>query len=111
MRKYKHTKVERKILERANEHLAEMRKEFFKNEDFINPRIEKPAEFEVRGYDTSTKDTPRLEKIQEPQEEIKEDPPTIQDDAPANIQEPEIKNEPMAVFAKRIINMVRFLIQ
>ena len=41
IRKYKHTKVEWKLLEKANKHLAEMRREFMKNENFQDPRHSK----------------------------------------------------------------------
>ena len=57
IRKYKHTKIEREILERANKHLAEMRREFLKNIDFQNPNIEKPVEFEIKDYDTAVKNS------------------------------------------------------
>ena len=50
IRKYKHTKVERKIMDRANKHLAEMREEFMKNKRFIGPGFEVPPEFELNGY-------------------------------------------------------------
>ena len=72
-----------------------MKSSFFKNENFISPRIEKPAEFEVRGFDTGTKDTPRFKETKEPQETIQEAPPPTQEDAPADAQEPEIKPEPI----------------
>ena len=48
IRKYKHTKVEWKLLEKANKHLAKMRREFMKNENFKDPRMEKPIELENR---------------------------------------------------------------
>ena len=54
IRKYKHTKIEREILERANKHLAEMRQEFLKS-DFHNPNLEKPVEFEIKDYDDAVK--------------------------------------------------------
>jgi len=57
IRKYKHTKIEREILERANKHLADMRREFLKNNDFQNPRLEKPVEFEIKDYDTAVKNS------------------------------------------------------
>merc|ERR1712030_309336 len=55
--KYKHTKIEREILERANKHLAEMRREFLKS-DFQNPNMEKPVEFEMSDYDKAVKTSP-----------------------------------------------------
>ena len=54
IRKYKHTKIEREILERANKHLAEMRREFLKS-DFHNAEVEKPVEFEMSDYDKALK--------------------------------------------------------
>jgi hypothetical protein len=83
--KYKHTKIEREILERANKHLAEMRREFLKNDDFQNPRMEKPVEFEIKDYDTA------VETSKYPQTEIRKPEPTTEEPA----QEPEIKQEPL----------------
>merc|ERR1712030_76112 len=56
IRKYKHTKIEREILERANKHLAEMRREFIKS-DFHNAEVEKPVEFEITDYDKALKNS------------------------------------------------------
>ena len=56
IRKYKHTKIEREILERANKHLAEMRREFLKS-DFQNAAMEKPVEFEIKDYDEALKNS------------------------------------------------------
>ena len=65
IRKFKHTKVERHILERANKHLAEMRREFLKS-DFIH--AEKPAEFTMEDYDKAVKESkhPQPETITRP---------------------------------------------
>ena len=84
IRKYKHTKIEREILERANKHLADMRREFLKS-DFQNPRMEKPVEFEIKDYDTAVKNSIY------PQAEVRTPVPTPE--APS--QEPEIKQEPV----------------
>ena len=46
------------LLEQANKHLAEMREEFLKNDDFQNPRLEKPEKFEITDYDTAKKNSP-----------------------------------------------------
>ena len=34
-----------------------MRREFLKNDDFQNPRMEKPVEFEIKDYDTAVKNS------------------------------------------------------
>ena len=81
IRKYKHTKIEREILERANKHLAEMRREFLKS-DFHNPNMEKPVEFEIKDYDTAIKNS------KHPMDMTPMTPPSTTSDP-----EPEIKKE------------------
>ena len=83
IRKFKHTKVERYILERANKHLAEMRKEFLKS-DFNLPNAEKPAEFEMEDYDKAVKES------NYPQPKANERPAIPTEDP----KEPNIKEEP-----------------
>ena len=55
--------------------------------------MDKPEEFEIRDYDTSTRETPRQQTIQEPPEEKQGDPPTNQEEPSTSIQEPEIIQE------------------
>ena len=62
-----------------------MRREFLKNDDFQNPRMEKPVEFEIKDYDTAVKNS------KFPQTVIRN--PTPAPEEPT--QEPEIKQEPM----------------
>ena len=101
IRKYKHTKIEREILERDNKHLAEMRREFLKNNNFQNPRMEKPVKFETKDYDTAVKNskypqqtpenhqTPTEEPAQEkPQEQVARQKPTEETTAPNNPETP-----------------------
>ena len=42
-----------------------MRREFLKNDDFQNPRIEKPVEFEIKDYDTAIKNSQHLQIVRE----------------------------------------------
>ena len=86
--KYKHTKVGRKILERANKHLAEMREEFLKNDDFLNPRVEKPVEFEISDYDTAKKNSIYPQRTEET---VREDP-APEPETPTQV--PKVKQEP-----------------
>ena len=79
IRKYKHTKIEREILERANKHLGEMNREFMKS-DFYNLNSDKPAEFEIKDYDEAIKNN-------------KHPMDTTPSPRPSN-SEPEIKKEP-----------------
>ena len=58
-----------------------MRREFLKNDDFQNPRMEKPVEFEIKDYDTAVKNS------KYPQAEIRTPEPT----PVVPSQEPEIK--------------------
>ena len=58
IRKYKHTKIERTILERANKHLADMRREFVKDERFMPKNAQPPVEFEMGDYDEAVKQSP-----------------------------------------------------
>ena len=85
IRKYKHTKIEREILERANKHLSDMRREFLKNDDFQNPRLEKPVEFEIKDYDNAVKNSPFPQMV-------KENPIT---EPGKSTQNPKIKQEPL----------------
>ena len=62
-----------------------MRREFLKNDDFQNPRMEKPVEFEIKDYDTA------VENSKYPQTEIRTPEPTPEEPS----QEPEIKQEPL----------------
>ncbi len=80
IRKFKHTKVERHILERANKHLAEMRREFLKS-DFNH--ADKPAEFTMEEYDKAVKDS------KYPQPTTNEQPPI----SPEIPEIPTTKNE------------------
>ena len=63
IRKYKDTKIERQILERANKHLADMRREFMKNERFRSKNTQAPVEFEIRNYDDAVKNSPYKKTI------------------------------------------------
>ena len=55
IRKYKHTKLERKLLEEAHQFLEE----FMKNNRFCSENIAPPPEFEIsEGYSTQPKTTP-----------------------------------------------------
>ena len=84
-----------------------MRHEFLKNEDFISPLIEKPPEFEIRGYDDGPQNTLRQERMEEPQQEPQDDPqgepqgqtpetpPTFQNDTPTEPQGPITEIEPL----------------
>ena len=56
--KYKHTKIEREILEKANKHLVDMRREFMKNGHFRSQYTQPPVEFEIRDYDDVVKNSP-----------------------------------------------------
>ena len=85
--KYKHTKVEREILERANKYLAEMREEFLKNDDFQKPRLEKLAEFEITDYFTAKKNSPYPQIVEET---VRENPIP---EPETSTQEPEVKQE------------------
>ena len=78
IRKYKHTKIERKILENIHKHLNELNREFLKS-DFYNPNDNKPVEFEIRDFDEAL-------KLKCPEDTPPPRPST---------QEPEIKQEPM----------------
>ena len=46
-------------------HRSHMRREFLKNDDFQNPEMEKPVEFEIKDYDTA------VENSKYPQTEIR----------------------------------------
>lgn len=89
IRKYKHTKIERKLLEKAHAHLKEMRTEFLKNERFQSNNLDNPVEFELTDYDTATKNSiyPQDPEIETPAPE-----PTPLPQAPSIKQEPETEN-------------------
>ena len=62
-----------------------MRREFLKNDDFQNPRLEKPVEFEIKDYDNAVKNSPFPQMA-------KENPKT---EPGKPTQNPEIKQEPL----------------
>ena len=65
-----------------------MREEFLKNEDFLNPRLEKPVEFKITDNDTAKKNSIYPQKMEET---------VIEDLAPkpeTPTQVPEVKQEP-----------------
>ena len=88
IRKYKHTKIEREILERANKHLAEMTREFLKS-DFQNAAMEKPVEFKIKDYDEA------LKTSKYPQIPVQTPIPTPATAPTETPQDPEIKQEPV----------------
>ena len=90
IRKYKHTKIERELLEIAHKHLHAMRKEFLKNDRFHNEGSDAPVEFEMSDYDTAKRNSPYLSE-----QEFAEDediPPGIEPIRPH--LEQKIKQEP-----------------
>ena len=58
IRKFKHTKAERKILEVAHKHLSEMIKEFMRDDTFRTVNSAPPVEFELTDYDSAVKNAP-----------------------------------------------------
>ena len=95
IRKYKHTKIEREILERANRHLAEMREEFLKNDRFQNSRFESPVEFEISDYDKAVKNCPYPQTVDQeatPTTTPEQHPATQPETTPQN---PQVKQEPL----------------
>ena len=70
IRKYKHTKIERELLEIAHKHLQAMREEFMKNDRFHNNGLDAPVEFDMSDYDTAKKNSPYLSEQQFSENEI-----------------------------------------
>ena len=93
IRKYKHTKIERTILERANKHLAEMREEFLKNDGFQNSRFESPVEFEISDYDDAVKNSPYPQTLEK--ETVVTPEPLLATQPETTQQNPQVKQEPM----------------
>ena len=70
IRKYKHTKIERELLEVAHKHLHAMRKEFLKNDRFHNEGSDAPVEFEMSDYDTAKRNSPYLSEQEFTEDEV-----------------------------------------
>ena len=87
IKKYKHMKIECKLLEKAHEHLGAMRREFQKNNDFQNPDLDPQVEFDLSDYDKAVKEPRYLRMTQEPFVET----PTVSEPS----ETPEIKQEPI----------------
>ena len=93
IRKYKHTKAERELVEGFHKHLDAMRREFHKpeNKDFLPPGAEPPVEFTMEDYDNATQDPDYIRRISEPVEVTPHTPIGADQE---ETQEPEIKQEP-----------------
>ena len=101
IRKYKNSKVERKLLETAQKHLQGMREEFFKNERFRNEISSPPAEFEIPSdygqskEKTPTKATePKPNNIDQSTQEEPTEQTTPQEDEPQITEIPEEAPQP-----------------
>ena len=93
IRKYKHTKAERELVEVVHKHTDAMRREFFKpeNKDFLPPGAEPPVEFTMEDYDNATQDPEYIRRTSEP---VEVTPHTPIGSNPEETQAPEIKQEP-----------------
>ena len=94
IRKFKHTKAERKILEVAHKHLSEMIKEFMRDDTFRTVNSAPPVEFELTDYDSAVKNAPIRPDAPPPNENI---PATENKSPEPQIEAPVIQTPPEAI--------------